>query len=117
MLTALSPVLLSLTNLHFLDLSPTVGIGRAQPHEELALCQAWSKVCGLRKVVFPSGDVWLLVAAEPEPMAMFKSPDAWILYSGHTVSAKPWWEDGVGSNATTATGAVLISSFYDEFGS
>lgn len=94
LLTALAPVLSLLTNLKFLDLSPTIGIGRAQSHEELALCQAWSKVCGLSKVMFPSGDTWLLTASSP---SIFSTPYTWILSHGHAAGAstKPlWWEDG-----------------------
>lgn len=104
LLTALSPVLLSLTNLKFLDLSPTIGIGRAQLDEELALCQAWSKVCGLSKVVFPSGDVWILNTHLPVLKPEQLQSDAWILAGGNTITnvVKPWWGEaglaGAGRN-------------------
>jgi hypothetical protein len=97
LLTALSPVLLSLTNLKFLDLSPTIGIGRAQLQEELTLCQTWSKVCGLNKVVFPSGDVWILSTA-----SLVKTDDGcpcWVLAGGTTAtrSTTSSWEDRAGN--------------------
>lgn len=47
-------------------MSPTTGASTAQVQEELMLCQTWSKYCGLRKVVFPSGDVWIHPIEEPE---------------------------------------------------
>ena len=79
LLTALSPVLLSLTNLTTLDMSPTTGASTAQVQEELMLCQTWSKYCGLRKVVFPSGDVWIHPIKEPE---LTSDGGGWVLVGG-----------------------------------
>lgn len=84
LLTALSPVLLSLANLTILDMSPTTGASTAQVQEELMLCQAWSKCCGLRKVVFPSGDVWIQPPNGPEP---FDESGKWILVGGGSVTS------------------------------
>ena len=87
LLTALSPVLLSLTNLTTLDMSPTTGASTAQVQEELMLCQTWSKYCGLRKVVFPSGDVWIHPIREPEPT---NESGGWVLVGGNDpVSSSP----------------------------
>ena len=43
------------------------------------LCQTWSKYCGLRKVVFPSGDVWIQPPKGPE---LFDESGGWILVGG-----------------------------------
>jgi len=83
LLTALSPVLLSLTNLTTLDMSPTTGASTAQVQEELMLCQTWSKCCGLQKVVFPSGDVWIQPLKGPE---LFSESGGWILVGGNDVT-------------------------------
>ena len=80
LLTALSPVLLSLTNLTTLDMSPTTGASTAQVQEELMLCQTWSKYCGLQKVVFPSGDVWIQPPKDPE---LFDESSGWTLVGGN----------------------------------
>ncbi|KAF9642655.1 hypothetical protein BDM02DRAFT_3192860 [Thelephora ganbajun] len=84
LLTALSPVLLSLTNLTTLDMSPTTGASTAQVQEELMLCQTWSKYCGLRKVVFPSGDVWTQPLKEPE---LSSESSGWILAGGSNIAS------------------------------
>jgi len=86
LLTALSPVLLSLTNLTTLDMSPTTGASTAQVQEELVLCQTWSKYCGLQKVVFPSGDVWKKPSKGPE---FFGESGGWILVGGDDVTSSP----------------------------
>jgi len=82
LLTALSPVLLSLTNLITLDMSPTTGANTAQVQEELMLCQTWSKYCGLRKVVFPSGDVWIQPFEEFE---LSGENGRWVLVGGNDI--------------------------------
>ena len=87
LLTALSPVLLSLANLTTLDMSPTTGASTAQVQEELMLCQTWSKYCGLRKVVFPSGDVWIQPPKDPE---LFDESGGWILVGGGSVASSPY---------------------------
>ena len=86
LLTALSPVLLSLANLTTLDMSPTTGASTSQVQEELMLCQTWSKYCGLRKVVFPSGDVWIQPPRGPE---FFDEGGGWILVGGSSVLSSP----------------------------
>jgi len=86
LLTALSPVLLSLTNLTTLDMSPTTGASTAQVQEELMLCQTWSKYCGLQKVVFPSGDVWVQPLKGPE---LFSESGGWMLVGGNNVVPSP----------------------------
>ena len=83
LLTALSPVLLSLTNLTTLDMSPTTGASTAQVQEELMLCQTWSKCCGLQKVVFPSGDVWIQPLKGPD---LFGESGGWILVGGNNAA-------------------------------
>lgn len=84
LLTALSPVLLSLTNLITLDMSPTTGANTAQVQEELMLCQTWSKYCGLRKVVFPSGDVWIQPSEKPE---LSGESGRWVLVGGNDTAS------------------------------
>jgi len=60
-------------------MSPTTGASTAQVQEELMLCQTWSKYCGLRKVVFPSGDVWIQPPKVPE---LPDESGRWILVGG-----------------------------------
>ena len=50
------------------------------------LCQTWSKYCGLRKVVFPSGDVWIQPLKGPEPLG---ESSGWILVGGNSVTPPP----------------------------
>lgn len=85
LLTALSPVLLSLTNLTTLDMSPTTGASTSQVQEELMLCQTWSKYCGLQKVVFPSGDVWIQPRKGPE---LFDDSGGWTLVGGTNIASQ-----------------------------
>ena len=47
------------------------------------LCQTWSKYCGLRKVVFPSGDVWIQPIGEPK---ITSESDRWILVGGNDIA-------------------------------
>ena len=86
LLTALSPVLLSLTNLTTLDMSPTTGASTAQVQEELMLCQTWSKYCGLRRVVFPSGDVWIHPIDDLE---LAGESSGWVLVGGNNAVSSP----------------------------
>ena len=60
-------------------MSPTTGASTAQVQEELMLCQTWSKYCGLRRVVFPSGDVWIQPPKKPGPSS---ENVGWILVGG-----------------------------------
>jgi len=65
-------------------MSPTTGASTAQVQEELMLCQTWSKYCGLQKVVFPSGDVWIQPLKGPE---CFSESGGWILVGGNNVAS------------------------------
>ena len=60
-------------------MSPTTGASTAQVQEELMLCQTWSKYCGLQRVVFPSGDVWIQPPKKPGPSS---ENVGWILVGG-----------------------------------
>jgi hypothetical protein len=53
------------------------------------LCQTWSKYCGLRKVVFPSGDVWIQSPMGPE---LFSESGGWTLVGGNDApsSSSSW---------------------------
>jgi len=65
-------------------MSPTTGASTAQVQEELMICQTWSKYCGLRKVVFPSGDVWIQPPKSPE---IFDEGDGWVLVGGSNLAS------------------------------
>ena len=64
-------------------MSPTTGASTSQVQEELMLCQTWSKYCGLRKVVFPSGDVWIQPTNELEPTG---GSSEWVLVGGDSIA-------------------------------
>ena len=85
-------------------MSPTTGVSTAQVQEELMLCQTWSKYCGLRRVVFPSGDMWVRPLEGPE---LSSEGGGWILVGGNDVTSS---SSSSGSNKSRRSSSEFVST-------